>query len=102
MTTPRNNVMKSRAKKQQEAEATLARIWHVSCFAPRMNAYSFWIERVLPRAGGGWRLQLLQNGVEVDCRVFPASHGDKRAAKRVYVEALRAAQAWIATHAHRK
>ncbi|HEX7323801.1 MAG TPA: hypothetical protein VF292_00415 [Rhodanobacteraceae bacterium] len=66
-----------------------------------MSAYSFRIERVSARSGDGWHLQLLQNGTEMGDRVFPVPYGE-RAAKRVYVEALSAAQAWIAAHAHRK
>lgn len=63
-----------------------------------MDSYSFRIERRPPRLGGGWRLQLLQNGVEVGSRVFAARQGDQPAGKRAYVAASRAGQAWVTTH----
>lgn len=63
-----------------------------------MISYSYRIERRPGRVGGGWRLQLLENGVEVDARVFPALTGDRSAAKRAYVDALGYARQWLASH----
>lgn len=63
-----------------------------------MDSYSFRIDRRPAHMGGGWRLQLLQNGVEVDSRVFPATTDDKQGGKSAYVAALRAAQTWVAVH----
>lgn len=62
-----------------------------------MNSYSYRIERRSGRLGGGWRLQLLENRVEVVGRVFPAQGGNRQAAKRAYVEALDYAKRWLAS-----
>lgn len=65
----------------------------------RVVSHSYRIDRRPARLGGGWRLQFLENGVEVDSRVFLAAVGDRNAAKRSYVEALGCAKQWLATRA---
>lgn len=62
-----------------------------------MQSYSYRIDRHPNRLGGGWRLQLLENGVEIDSRLFPAVVDDKKAAQHAYMEALNTAKRWLAT-----
>lgn len=60
-----------------------------------MDSCSYRIDRRPARVGGGWFLQLLQNGVEVGARVFPAGGNDRDSERRAYAEALAAARAWL-------
>lgn len=60
-----------------------------------MSSYSYRIERHPGRLGGGWRLQLLENGVEVEGKVFAAKPGDRKASQYAYIEALDYAQKWL-------
>lgn len=60
-----------------------------------MSSYSYRIERHPGRLGGGWRLQLLENGVEVEGQVFRARPGNRKAAQYAYVEALGYARKWL-------
>ncbi|MGH8112786.1 MAG: hypothetical protein ACREPL_12840 [Rhodanobacteraceae bacterium] len=63
-----------------------------------MDSYSYRIDRRQERAGGGWRLQLLRNGVEVDAQVYPAPANKPRMQQQAYTKALRRATAWLAAH----
>lgn len=62
-----------------------------------MQSYSYRIDRHPDRLGGGWRLQLLENGVEVDGRVFATVADNKHATQRAYMEALNTAKRWLAS-----
>lgn len=63
-----------------------------------MDSYSYRVDRRPARVGGGWFLQLLQNGVEVGAQVFPADGSNRDLQRRAYVDALTAAKAWLAAH----
>ncbi len=61
-----------------------------------MSDYTYQIESRPAELGGGWRLRLLEDGVEVGGGVFPADGSDPDAAL-AYDEALSEASAWMAS-----
>ena len=64
-----------------------------------MTEYSYRIEPRPADLGGGWRLQLLQDGIEVGGGVFPPSDGpDAEAAlSDAHADALSEGEAWLAS-----
>jgi hypothetical protein len=55
------------------------------------------IERRPANLGGGWRLQLIDDGIEVGGGVFPADVDSEAAMSGAYDCALAEADAWIET-----
>lgn len=60
--------------------------------------YSYEVEPRAPHLGGGWRLRLFQNGVEVTSAVYPIDRdvSDRQTAlDAARADALRDGEAWI-------
>ena len=67
-----------------------------------MSEYSYKIEKHPAELGGGWRLRLLEDGQEVDTRIFyPTYYGDftddETAFEVAYTDARADGKAWVAS-----
>ena len=60
-----------------------------------MTDYEYKVTPRPPALGGGWRLQLLENGEEVGGGVFPGAAGNDK--DDAYLEAMDEGEEWLLT-----
>lgn len=62
-----------------------------------MSNYRYEIEPRTAELGGGWRLRLVEDEMEVGGGVFPADPADKHAMDDAYADALGEGESWLAS-----